>query len=409
MILILVLITLCLSSMNGKPICPLSSKLHLNSTNTFYYPVDIYAPYDIYLNAKQKNELFNCSAFDRLIGLRQHNCTLKHKFCPVHSQNVRDATSSAVNAKASLCHLQSKLADKHKHVRVFVMGGSSTAGSKAGGCAVDAQHQYVNTRCAWPHHFGEWLKTTSAAKVSLFNLGTGGHNSYLRSRTFPEDLPRLGVKEFTENDVIMVDHSINDNVGRQSEIERGLESLILRIYSVSRNNTWPTIIMLDADAQKCHRPIVKGAPTLLYPVVYENMARHYNLSLWSYRRAVWSNYSLTSQRNYAAFINFDNNHCDIHPTWHVHLFTADLYAAIFQTALSQCSPKQVSAALHLHSHPLHLPPPRNLLQTHTECTTKFNPFVSMSYNDIKSNYSVFGSYSVHPTGSWQLREDRKGL
>lgn len=392
-------------------ICPLSSIMDLNNTFSYFYPMDIYAPSEQFLKAKAKDDLYRCDT-DEVEGRRMpHFCSSKmERFCPVHHQNVKDATARKYHRSSSICHFKSKLANKTQTVNVFVLGGSVTAGHGADNCHKDypvVLGHVANHRCAWPYHFGTWLKQTSAANVSLYNLAMGGHDCYTRSMSFPFEMKKLyGITQFTENDIIFIDHSMNDQSLRQKLIEKGLEHLIRRIYSLSLPNSWPSIVVLDANPVDFFTP-----KEWLYPAAYDKIVRYYNLSMWSYREAVHSNYSKVHQKNISDYIRWNKNlEMDFHPTWHVHLFMADLFSAIFQAELHHCSEHMVEMASKWHRTPVPLAhvPALTLASGEAECDANTPPYLSMSYFEHKHNIPFVGKYSVKPANSWVMREDRPG-
>lgn len=393
-------------------ICPVSSIMDLNNTYNYFYPMDIYAPKELYLRAKKNKELYRCDADEPWEPRSTHFCSKRmRRFCPVHYQNVKDATAHKYHRSSSLCHFKAKLANKKEKIRLFVLGGSIVAGSGAQNCHKNypvVEYHIPNHRCAWPYHFSEWLKQTSNASVSFCNLGMSGHDSYIRSLSLDDHMKHLcNSSQFSENDIILIDHSMNDqNQPIPALIEKGLEHLIRRIYSMSLAYSWPSIVVFDANPTDFFEP-----KEWLYPAAYEKIVRYYNLSMWSYREAVWSNYSRTHQKNISEYLRWNRNfEHDFHPTWHLHLFMADLYAAIFQSELQHCTEHLEKMALQLHHSrvPLTQVPALTLGSTSNECIASQSPLLSMSYLEHVNKIPFVGQYSVKPAGSWPIREDRPG-
>ena len=367
-------------------ICPMSSMMDLNNTHSYFYPVDIYAPYDIIEQVKAQNRTVTCYSATRYEARVPHNCSTV-KFCPVHTQNVIDATRNKCNASASLCYLRRKLNDPNQHVRILTFGGSVTSGSNAQWCNAfdDPFRYYVHLRCAWPYFFGEWMKKAHAANVSVINLSRGGQDSYLTTRRMPDDMSKHGITSFTSNDIILLDHAVNDDGPKlQYLIEKDVESLIRRIYALSENNSWPAIILLDASPQAEHGPTKET-----FQFAYSSVSDYYSVPIWSYTDAVRSEYAARAQTRYRDYINFDNNHDeDAHPAWHVQLFMADMYSAILQTEFDSCTPSLEHLTETLHTSHLQLPPPRLVEDSHIECDDRLVPFLSMSYESIKDGTST---------------------
>src|SRR6185312_1159104 len=92
----------------GSEICPLSSTMELSDSH-YFYPLDIYAPHSLYEKVQAENKTFTCIGSAYLKPRVEHNCSSAVKFCPVHSENVIDATRRKYNDSASLCYLQRRL------------------------------------------------------------------------------------------------------------------------------------------------------------------------------------------------------------------------------------------------------------------------------------------------------------
>lgn len=370
--------------------CPLSSVMDLNHSHSFFYPVDVYAPRQILDAVTQRNQMFPCYGALLKEARHVHNCSAAVRFCPVMQHNVLDATRRPFGS-SSLCYLQKRLMNPSENVRVIAFGGSVTAGSNAQGCTSldEAEHKFVHKRCSWFYHFGEWLKHNSTANVTHYNLAHGGHSSYASALTITNAMKLHRLHEFTSNDIIFLDHAANDDQeGRFTLISREVESLIHRIYSLSINNSWPAIIIVDGNPMEHH-----GKGFKVYPEVYESMARHYDIPMWSYRDAVLSDNATLYQDRYASFLNFSYNDWtqhqhDIHPPWHVHLFMADLYSAIFQYEMNKCTNSDILATEKLHTSPLHLPSPLSVNKLIMECNREVPDFLSISYDEVKQGLAV---------------------
>lgn len=369
--------------------CPLSSVMEL-SNSSYFYPVDIYAPKHVLNTLTLRNEIFPCYGALLKEVKHAHNCSAAARFCPVTQYNVVDATKRKFGS-SSLCYLQKRLKNASESIRLITFGGSVTVGSNSQGCNAfdEPDRKYVHKRCSWFYHFGEWLRNISTANVTHYNLAHGGHTSYASALTITNSMKLNRLREFTSNDIIFLDHAANDDQeSRSSLISREVESLIHRIYSLSVKNFWPAIVILDGNPMANH-----GKGFNVYPAVYESMARHYNIPMWSYRDAVLSSNAALHQDQFESFLNFSFNDWsesahDIHPPWHVHLFMADLYSAIFQYEMQKCSNSDIIRTETLHSSPLLLPPPLSVSKLIMECSTKDPDFLSLSYDEIKQGLAV---------------------
>ena len=80
-----------------------------------------------------------------------------------------------------------------------------------------------------------------------------------------------------------------------------------------------------------------------YTTLYKKLARHYSIPLWSYDAAVQS--ATMMNKSFPKVLRWQEDICEEckgHPPWTVHLYTADLYAAIIQEEFNRCPPSSRS-------------------------------------------------------------------
>ncbi len=124
---------------------------------------------------------------------------------------------------------------------------------------------------------------------------------------------------------------------------------------------------------------------------YEKVAGHYHLPVWSYRDAVLSPVSEVKQANFSDQLNFKAAYkfTGNHPTWHVHLFMADLFSALTAREFQQCASNPTEGRkLSIKSSnrtATDLPLPLSKKDFSIVCNAKFAPIISVSYENIVTN------------------------
>lgn len=382
MIWLVILLLMLNREFHCHELCPVSSTMNLNNSNNYFYPLDVYAGVQVRESA---SETFTCYGSVLRVHRYPHNCS-NVRFCPVHLVNVADAVSRPIRDVAFPCYLKTKLSNYSEHVRVFAFGGSLTAGSGAMWCnSWDRSHRLaVNKRCAWLYHFGEWLKSYAAANVTYYNFGRSGFHSYLSSRRMLDMLQESGIHRFTSNDIIFLDHGVNDDTKSPlSVLESRIEGVIRSVYTLSLNGSWPYVVLLDNNAAKSFGPSVE-----LYVRAYEKISAYYGVPFWSFKDTANSAYVTTMQSQYSKALNYEHNfHRDIHPPWHVHLFQADLYAAILMNQFNQCTEALTRITETWHNTPRQLRPVLSQAEV-IPCAANTLPYLSVSYDSVLRNTSI---------------------
>ncbi len=235
-------------------LCPSSGSLLSpnDHSGNFMYPISFYGNFseDLSLHVKTTN----CFAIDSVpLNVTLHQCPTNHTICPIIPENLHDAVSemNGRQTNADFCHLQNSLHDSKEVVRLFVFGGSVTAGRATEGCCSKPECTgYRIPRCAWAQYFGNWMNNTFAAEVKTYNLAQAGWTTSVMAEELIEKLKSVGVSTLNSNDLMFVDHSVNDNSLDEPmvfSVSVGLETLIRRIYSVSAVDSWPTIVVVAVD------------------------------------------------------------------------------------------------------------------------------------------------------------------
>ena len=110
-----------------------------------------------------------------------------------------------------------------------------------------------------------------------------------------------------------------------------------------------------------------------YTLAYERIARHYNVTLWSYRDMVREMHHNHTQSNLVQYLDYHNNYgpSSGHPPWHVHLFYADFVTAMLQNQMEHCDESPAATAYPVIKSPQELPIP--LVATSSSTVTPTNP------------------------------------
>jgi hypothetical protein len=146
----------------------------------------------------------------------------------------------------------------------------------------------------------------------VHNFGINAHDSMEMSLTIKDILKRSKIKP-SSKDIILLDHSVNDaesNLHDYSRIREGFERLIREFLHLSHGHH-PTIIALAMAPQEN-----------VYTQIYEEVARHYGVYLWSYSKLVNSEYMEQQHVEYLEYLKFqknrinEKNRLDIHPPWY---------------------------------------------------------------------------------------------
>jgi len=341
-------------------------------------------------------------------------------------------------------------------VNVVVLGGSVAMGYGTFGCccsscdggsvclddyslsrSIAAPHLTVRSDwelvptsygCAWSGRIVRWLNRFSfqrkGRKVQfvLRNLGEGSANSQHTSRVLAKQLGRANLT-LRSTDIVFLDHSHND-IGFQGKLSEGptsgLELLVRKVLMLAQPGMPPPAIVL-----------LQSYP-FLYPqqnvAMYDRLAGHYGLLHWNMRPVVegLAKEGSSEERPWDAYLRLKHLcFTDIHPSWHLHLFLADLVAHALSSAFSLCSsaPAPASASASAPASAVKsatlspaLPAPLNALPRDAQCSSSRPPLLDLDATDLAHGQGGRGGGGggggggkigqVTSTGAWVFQEER---
>ena len=370
-------------ALSNLKLCPASTMPNFTASSDHLYPMEIYFSKRLSeMKLVDSIEKCNVAGKDREMNF---TCPLHSVGCPLIEDNVQEGLRKSSNWKksTSLCTLKAAIANSSAAVNVYVFGGSVTAGVDTAFCCSHAECEPNETkRCAWPHHFERWLQSISLSKVTTFNLGRPGTSSDQSGERLQEYLDKVGTTNFTQNDLILLDHSFNDfamsSLPAKAKMERGLEKLIRRIITMSVEGI-PTIVLMETDT--------RASQNTYYPQVYDNLAQHYGLRIYSYLDAMRTNHSLYHQKSYHHHLTHQHRRDD-HPPWHTHLIYADFVSSLLLHEMSECDTTYKTDGVAVYK----LPSAVTNTNDSAHCNAHYPPVLRVSYDDILSNTTIGKSY-----------------
>ena len=318
-------------------LCP--SQFSVSDLSIFSYPIDIYQS-DRIISGDER--IYTCVSTDVTFP-SYHNCSFS-PFCPIQESNIQDAAALMTWKPfvEAFCQLNSKISIKP---RVFIFGGSVLAGCKAFGCCCtedvnaecpsnkrckgvnsipsELKKDTLYTKlCSWPLYLQNLMLMSPLLKnVEVIDLPFSAHHSTMMVSRLPQYLLKKKI-QFTKEDVIILDFSVNDGMlftqstDMRYYLRRGLEQLVRAILAPPTSISFPTIVLLEMFPL-----LAEYMSQTLYSQVYVEIARHYNLLLWSYRNVVISPATNKTQGAYLQYLNFQKNlrldplEPDVHPSW----------------------------------------------------------------------------------------------
>lgn len=365
--------------------CPVSNHNNGAVDHHYKYPTMMYS--DVALLEVANIEPFNCSIHNFTASTVDDMkiCPNNKELCPVTKTNIVTAMHIAEwpqYAEAIYRIENSTASDKIPHeLNIFYLGGSMTHGSQTYGACVcnkdidrrcpGAELPYTEGQCSWPTMFTSWImRQFPWVKFHFHDFSNSGLNSKLMSEQF-SDLLREHVPgaQLTANDIVLVDHSANDQPQHPLDIQQGFELLIRRLLHATgtggnsnsaENSNRPTIIVME---QFPKGQGYRGPPDVVHKVTdyahtYRRVSRHYQVILWSLREVYWTYNNFTTvvaatQINLLANVANANNtsrevkvrmyqnnpneheiHGVTHPPWFIHLFIADVLAGCLLHTMS---------------------------------------------------------------------------
>jgi hypothetical protein len=345
---------------------------------------------------------------------QNHQCYSSLAACPMKSEFVHLATAATKTWMKTpyLCDFKQRLqhnnADDENQINILIMGGSVTKGTGTEGCVCDSnicadsidlhhciKHHDESRCCSWTRQLMRWIKHKTNATVNFIDYGNGGTSSITALQLYVDTIPIDSLKRL---DLVLLDYSLNDaiSIGKENDpvkyhaLEYSVEWLIRRLLT-RFSGLQPVIVLLAGQPSwnQCFS-------------VYEKMARYYSIPFWSYDSVIKS--PALMDKSYAKLLSWQDNSKELagnHPPWPVHLFTADLYAAIMEEEFSRCTTyyemKQETPLL------LALPAPITNPDGIHLCDYTATAFLQISAEEVHFHRSSIGYYS----GGWQVVEDRK--
>ena len=329
--------------------CPVLNSYGSDPKNLFHgYPVDMLLPSVL---AQNRKAVFrNCSDRNKLWPDVVTKCSTDMTMCAVTQQNVNTALSIADWPQyAEAFHRLNTAIQSKKPIpmNLFILGGSMTRGSctfsaclcnsiTESTCPAIVGDVNVELVCAWPAMLEHWI-TSAYPHIKVINLSQSGFTSTMMADDFADLLRRkVGLTSLNSDDIVMIDHSVNDFAGYSHALQNGFESLLRRILHLATNNTRPTIMVIEqyplgSPAQiKWDSPVAVGRPGLQgsadYAATYRALSKHYGVISVSLREVflTYDNYTTVNKvktRMYPMAVTHDR-----HPPWWRHLFIADVLA-----------------------------------------------------------------------------------
>jgi len=283
-------------------------------------------------------------------------------------------------------------------------------------------------------------------------MGGAGMTSQATADDLFYSLNDANITQFTSNDILFLDCSVNDAVTFPSfvdnhKIASGMDALIRRIYHRSKEGSWPTVILLEMWpfpnnlnlGLTSSKGIGPGEGD--YSIMYSQVGSKFKLPIWSLKDVVWSDFSISdpSQSKFLSFIQFrqnkfrrpDHDWVDNHPPFYVHIFYADFVASMLQAEFYKCATKLLDVggiivngtveSSHADMLITSLPQDENVVSSNfTFCSSLHDPLISVSATHAlsikkttannKTTLPTFlvGTVESIPDNSWKLYKDRPG-
>ena len=348
--MILLILSLLVCSHATASLCPVLQSYY--DQPLFYgYPDHMLLPSTLAANPHAKFR--NCSSRNLFWGKETTpQCDTSKSLCAVTAQNVRTAMSVADWPQYAEGFRRIKAAieaKKHHTANIYIIGGSMTRGGVTySACFCD---QIVDSTCphnpdlnqdgtcSWPTMFAHWM-SHAFPQLKIHNLAQSGLTSRMMADNFADFLRlRAFVTTLSSDDIVIIDHSVNDAGGLPKQLKLGFESLIRRIFHLAADGARPTLVVME------QHPIGSfmdkaDVPPGDYAAIYRDLSKYYGLIHISLREVSWTylNFTTVGALNTTANgqivvdgvqkvrmypIAVDR---EMHPPWWRHLFVADVLA-----------------------------------------------------------------------------------
>ena len=323
------------------------------------YPVDMLLPPEL---ANHPQATFrNCSDRNKVWSDIVINCSTDMTMCAVTQQNVDTALSIAdwPQYAEAFHRLNTTIQSKQRiPLNLIILGGSMTRGSctfssclcnniTESTCPAISGNVNVELICAWPAMLEHWI-FQSYPQIKIINISQSGYTSTMMADNFA-DLLRIyaGRTSLNSNDIIMIDHSVNDFAGYSQTLQNGFESLLRHILHFGANNSRPTIMVIEqyplgSPVQiKSEYDVKTGLQgSVDYAATYRALSKHYGVILVSLREVFLTYNNFTTMNNATTRLYPMPVTRDRHPPWWRHLFIADVLADIWLHILSRLQEPQ---------------------------------------------------------------------
>jgi hypothetical protein len=344
-----------------------------------------------------REEFYNCTTRPRY-GAPVLGYCMSNRTCPVSPEEVITALEiQAWNPYMNaICLLEDEINKVKQNpgkyhprysINLIIIGGSMTEGSgtesecvcihsEDSRCPPENDRSKIPmTSCSWSTQFTNWIVSEfPMIQFNVSNLATSG----LASVIVPDHIdPYFHRLSFSDNDIIIIDESVNDAGRHFNDLKQDVESMIRRLYGATRG-AFPTVIMIEQFPHRSHADgyfhrssydnrVLPGD----YATVYRNLSEHYGFVYYSMREVYWTNLNeKLSKLNRYPFSPFHDWHVNTHPPWYFHHFMADVMADCFLYTLSRCRHRP-QAALPRYTLP---PPYYDKLSTDDYCDA-FEPYL----------------------------------
>jgi len=395
----------------SSPACPVSylkDDAIESRVFTYRYP-DLY-----FVNQTLNDEnSYNCSYINVFPNYKAPKLRcFKDYACPIHPSNILTAvnkqtwivtTTTMERIVAVMDYIKQNTSSgviveaqplMTMTINIFFIGGSMTNGEdmKCGCICIpdydsrckevpkDVCGHKVEEPCKWQILFVDWLQKqyrsiASYIRFNRVNLAKPGADSYFQASCISNVIHERGI-QLTEYDLFFIDESVNDGKSKSIiSIQVGLEALIRRIQyimsqALNQTHIRPTIILIEqlpfAGGKSLMGHDYSGLDSIPsskykdrdYAVVYEGLAEHYSLLLWSVRDVYWTHYNMSIDEafRYPIDVLGDNPmHRHAHIPWFANTYMADLLAGCFLYWMKQTvdiqrrPPQSLNHHHHLHS------------------------------------------------------------
>ena len=377
-------ITTLAPAARGNNFCPASSLFDTVTDGRLGYP-------QWFGRQDEHGPSFNCETYGLNYEREESRCFSNSSRCPVSAQEIEAALApqSWKSAKYAFCRIHHAIMSKtssHK-VKIIITGGSMTVGRYTNSqcCCFQssdlqcpkrpagAVHSCSDRQCSWVFYFKNWLlKSFSSVEFSVIDISRSGEDSNAMMENIINNLREKNI-QLTKSDIVIMDHSVNDVVnkiniadlsGRQVTRSESVELLIKKLLLYA-NDERPSLVLIEPYAQETDKDFK-------YTRTYRELAKHYNISLWSVRSSYMTffNNSIDMAARYPINPLESQEHIVTHPSWVVHLFMGDIISNCFAHFVRSCSADHYAQSSSIDFENLQLPSPKYISTSNGICDSR---------------------------------------